>query len=63
LPQTAIGAWIVDSEDVVLISFEPDKVEVRLDGARLRLEPGQTLIPHGIDRELTPGEIASRRQA
>jgi uncharacterized protein (DUF427 family) len=46
-----------------LVSFEPDKVEVHLDGARLRLEPGQTVIPHGIDRELTPDEIASRGQA
>ena len=46
-----------------LISFEPDQVEVRLDGARLRLEPGQSVIPHGIDRELTPDEIASRGQA
>jgi hypothetical protein len=57
------GAWIACSEDVVLVSFEPDKVEVHLDGARLRLEPGQTVIPHGIDRELTPDEIASRGQA
>ena len=46
-----------------LISFGPDKVEVDLDGSRLRLEPGQSVIPHGIDRELTPDEIASRGQA
>jgi hypothetical protein len=46
-----------------LISFEPDKVEVDLDGSRLPLESGQSVIPHGIDRELTPGEIASRGQA
>jgi uncharacterized protein (DUF427 family) len=46
-----------------LISFEPDKVEVHLDGTRLRLEPGQSVIPHGVDRELTPDEIASRGQA
>ena len=44
-------------------SFEPNKVEVDLDGGRLRLEPGQSVIPHGIDRELTPDEIASRGQA
>ena len=36
-----------------LISFEPDKIEVYLDGTRLRLEPGQTVIPHGPDRDLT----------
>jgi hypothetical protein len=46
-----------------LVSFEPDKLEVHLDGTRLRLEPGQTVIPHGVDRELTPDEIASRGQA
>jgi uncharacterized protein (DUF427 family) len=41
-----------------LISFEPHKAEVHLDGVRLRLEPGQTVIPHGIDRDLTPGEVS-----
>ena len=35
------------------ISFEPDLIEVHIDGARLRLEPGQSVIPHGIDRDLT----------
>ncbi len=45
-----------------LISFEPDKVAVCLDGARLRLEPGQAVIPHGIDRDLTAGQIAPGRQ-
>jgi hypothetical protein len=28
--------------------------------ARLRLEPGQTVIPHGVDRDLATGEIAPR---
>ena len=46
-----------------LVSFEPDKVEMHLDGARLRLEPGQNVISHGLDHELTPDEIASREQA
>jgi uncharacterized protein (DUF427 family) len=41
-----------------LISFEPDKVAVHLDGTRLRLEPGQTVIPHGVDRDLTTAEVA-----
>jgi uncharacterized protein (DUF427 family) len=45
-----------------LISFEPDKIAVYLDGTRLRLEPGQTVIPHGIDRDLTTGEVAPGRQ-
>jgi uncharacterized protein (DUF427 family) len=39
-----------------LVSFEPDIVSVRLDGIQLRLEPGQTVIPHGPDRDLDVGE-------
>jgi uncharacterized protein (DUF427 family) len=42
------------------ISFEADKVTVELDGARLRLEPGQTVVPHGVDRDLTVDELAER---
>jgi len=45
-----------------LVSFEPDKVAVHLDGTRLRLEPGQTVIPHGPDRDLTTGEVNPGRQ-
>jgi uncharacterized protein (DUF427 family) len=45
-----------------LISFEPDKVAVHLDGTRLRLQPGQTVIPHGPDRDLTTDEVAPGRQ-
>jgi len=41
-----------------LISFEPDKIEAYLDGTRLRLETGQTVVPHGVDRDLTAGEVA-----
>jgi len=36
---------------------------MHLDGARLRLGPGQSVISHGLDHELTPDEIASRGQA
>jgi uncharacterized protein (DUF427 family) len=35
-----------------LVSFEPDIVSVELDGVRLHLAPGQTVIPHGPDRDL-----------
>lgn len=42
------------------ISFEPDIVSVHLDGVRLQLEPGQAVIPHGPDRELTVAEAAPR---
>lgn len=40
------------------LSFEPDQLEMLLDGVRLRLEPGQTVIPHGVDRNLTFDEAA-----
>lgn len=39
------------------LSFEPDQIDVRLDGVRLRLEPGQNVIAHGVDRDLTPDEV------
>ncbi len=44
-----------------LVSFEPDIVSVELDGTRLHLEPGQTVIPHGPDRELTVDEAHPRQ--
>jgi uncharacterized protein (DUF427 family) len=42
------------------LSFEPDKLEVCLDGEQLCPEPGQTVIAHGIDRDLTVEEVAGR---
>ena len=42
-----------------LISFEPDKVTVTLDGERLELEPGQQVVPHGADRGLNPDEAVA----
>jgi uncharacterized protein (DUF427 family) len=39
------------------ISFEPDKVIVELDGRRLALEPGQTVVAHGVDRDLSLSEL------
>jgi uncharacterized protein (DUF427 family) len=42
------------------VSFEPDIVSVHLDGTQLHLEPGQTVIPHGPDRDLTVAEAAPR---
>jgi uncharacterized protein (DUF427 family) len=44
-----------------LVSFEPDIVSVRLDGIQLRLEPGQTVIPHGPDRNFTVDEALLRK--
>jgi uncharacterized protein (DUF427 family) len=40
-----------------LVSFEPDKVDVYLDGRQLHLEPGQQVKPHGIDRGLDTDEL------
>jgi uncharacterized protein (DUF427 family) len=42
------------------VSFEPDRIDVRIDGRTLALEPGQTVITHGIDRGLDPEEILNR---
>lgn len=44
-----------------LVSFEPDKIEVHLDETLPRLEPGQSVVPHGIDRSLTFDEVAPGR--
>lgn len=52
-----IDAWIEVRRVRNLVSFEPDKIEVYLDGKRLRLEAGQTVIPHGVDRGLDTDEI------
>jgi len=44
-----------------LVSFEPDIVLVRLDDAQLHLEPGQTVFPHGPDRDLdVPGSTGKQ---
>jgi hypothetical protein len=38
------------------------KIEVSLDRSRLRLEPGQSVVPHGVDRDLITGEVAPGRK-
>jgi uncharacterized protein (DUF427 family) len=45
-----------------MVSFEPDKIDVSLDGIQLHLEPGQTVIAHGVDRDLTTDELGKGRQ-
>jgi uncharacterized protein (DUF427 family) len=45
------------------VSFEPDIVDVYLDGRKLDLEPGQAVVPHGIDRGLDPDELRQRSAA
>lgn len=42
------------------VSFEPDIVSVYLNGTQLHPEPGQSVIPHGPDRELTTVEARQR---
>jgi hypothetical protein len=42
------------------VSFEPDKIDVFLDDRQLHLEPGQAVVPHGIDRGLDPDEILQK---
>ena len=48
-----LDAWPEVGRVDGFISFEPDKVQVTLDGGRLRLEPGQSVIAHGADRDLS----------
>ncbi|MFF4137859.1 hypothetical protein ACFY1B_41710 [Streptomyces mirabilis] len=42
-----------------LVSFEPDRVEVYLDGECPHLEPGQQMVAHGVDRRLGTDEVLS----
>ena len=53
-------AWPEVARISNLVSFEPDKIDVYLDGRKLALEPGQAVIPHGIDRGLDLDEILVR---
>jgi uncharacterized protein (DUF427 family) len=43
------------------VSFEPDIVSVQIDGRQIHLEPGQSVIPHGPDRDLTVEEAGPRQ--
>jgi hypothetical protein len=44
-------------------SFEPDVVAVQIDGARIRLEPGQSVIAHGPDGRSHRCRIPPRKTA
>jgi uncharacterized protein (DUF427 family) len=55
-----LDAWTEVKRVRGLVSFEPDKVDVYLDGAQLHLEPGQTVVPHGVDRGLDTDEVLGR---
>jgi uncharacterized protein (DUF427 family) len=51
-----LNAWPEVRAVAGYVSFEPGLVEVSLDDKRLRLEPGQSVIPHGVDRDLSLDE-------
>ena len=40
------------------VSFEPDKVMVTIDGQQLHAEPGQHVVAHGADRDLSAEQSA-----
>jgi uncharacterized protein (DUF427 family) len=44
-----------------LVSFEPDKVEITIDGQKLEPVPGQTVLAHGPDRNLSVDEVGGIR--
>lgn len=52
-----VNAWPEVGRVRNLVSFEPDKIDVYLDGEQLQLAPGQTVIPHGVDRGLDVDEV------
>ena len=53
-------AWPEVARISNFVSFEPDEVEVFLDDKKLALDPGQSVLPHGIDRALDPDEMLKR---
>jgi uncharacterized protein (DUF427 family) len=55
-----LQAWPEVARVSGLVSFEPDRIDVHLDGRKLALAPGQTVTPHGVDRGLDPDEIRNR---
>ena len=57
------SAWPEVGRVSNLVSFEPDKIDVYLDGLHLHLEPGQTVVAHGVDRGLEPDEILHKSPA
>jgi uncharacterized protein (DUF427 family) len=52
-----LQAWPEVARISGLVSFQPDVIDVFLDGKQLLLPPGQTVVPHGIDRGLDPDEM------
>lgn len=57
-----LEAWPEVGKVSGFVSFEPDRIEVELDGKRQALAPGQTVVPHGVDRGLDPEEILRQQR-
>jgi uncharacterized protein (DUF427 family) len=57
------NAWPEVGRVSNLVSFEPDKIDGYLEGRQLHLEPGQTVVAHGVDRGLDPDEILHKTPA
>ena len=56
-------AWPEVARVSNMLSFEPDKIDVYLDDRQLHLEPGQNVVPHGVDRGLDADEILQNSPA
>src|SRR5262249_19516120 len=52
------NAWTEVARISGLVSFRQERVAVYLDDSQLRLEPGQEVTPHGVDRDLGIGAVA-----
>jgi uncharacterized protein (DUF427 family) len=57
------NAWPEVARVRNMVSFEPDKIDVYIDDKQLQLEPGQNVVPHGVDRGLDPDEILQKAHA
>ena len=52
-PGPTAPRWTSMSRIAGLVSFEPDKVTVTIDGEQLLQAPGQDVVAHGPDRDLS----------
>jgi hypothetical protein len=59
-PPGATGAWEEVARISDFVSFEPDKVDVFIDGKQLGLEPAEPVTLYGSDRGLDLEELVDR---
>lgn len=55
-----VDAWREVARVSNMVSFQQNLVDVFLDGEKLILEPGQEVLPHGVDRGLDMDELRER---